>query len=63
MRNCNRLRVAAFLFVELALTVTAFAAEPLVVDVWPGKAAGDAGIKGEENSRTYESAARLGKTR
>src|SRR4029077_4080158 len=31
------------------------AAEPLVVDVWPSKTPGDVGIKGEENTRFYES--------
>ena len=32
-----------------------FAAEPLVVDLWPGKAPGDVGIDGEETSRIYNS--------
>lgn len=32
-----------------------FAAEPRVVDVWPGKTPGDVGIKGEESSRIYQS--------
>lgn len=31
------------------------AAEPLIVGLWPGKAANDAGIQGEEHVRTYES--------
>jgi acetyl esterase/lipase len=35
--------------------IPAFAAEPLVVDVWPGKAPGDVGIKGEETSRIHQS--------
>ena len=30
-------------------------AEPLFVDVWPGRTPGDVGIKGEEFSRTYNS--------
>src|SRR5215467_550041 len=33
----------------------AFAAEPLVVDVWPGKAPGDVGIRGTETSRIHQS--------
>jgi acetyl esterase/lipase len=33
----------------------AAAAEPLVVDLWPGKVPGDAGISGEESSRIYPS--------
>lgn len=43
------------LLVAFWLTSLARAAEPVVVDVWPGKTPGDVGIKGEENSRTYES--------
>ena len=31
------------------------AAEPKVVDLWPGKPPGDAGIKGEETSRIHQS--------
>ena len=31
------------------------AAEPMVVDVWPGKVPGDVGISGEESSRIYQS--------
>jgi acetyl esterase/lipase len=33
----------------------AMAGEPIVVDLWPGKAPGDAGISGEETSRVYPS--------
>jgi acetyl esterase/lipase len=36
-------------------TTSSHAAEPLVVDVWPGKTPGDVGIAGEEKSLTYES--------
>ncbi|HWE40569.1 MAG TPA: alpha/beta hydrolase [Isosphaeraceae bacterium] len=35
--------------------VPARAAEPIVVDVWPGKVPGDVGIKGEETSRIHRS--------
>jgi len=53
----------------MSLLVTAMAgaiacaAEPLVVDLWPGKAPGDVGISGQENSRTYESPLIGGPTR
>ena len=45
------------------MTCAAFAAEPLVVDVWPGKAPRDTGIDGQESSRTYESPLIDGPTR
>ncbi|HWB09207.1 MAG TPA: amidohydrolase family protein [Pirellulales bacterium] len=38
-------------------------AEPLVVDVWPGKTPGDVGIAAEETSRTYQSEIIAGPTR
>jgi acetyl esterase/lipase len=41
--------------VGLFLTIPALAAEPLVVDLWPGKTPGDVGIKGEETSRIHQS--------
>jgi acetyl esterase/lipase len=41
----------------------AFAADLLVVDLWPGKTPGDVGINGEENSRTYQSPLIAGSTR
>ena len=34
---------------------TLFAAQPIVVDLWPGKTPGDIGIPGEEKSRIYQS--------
>jgi acetyl esterase/lipase len=37
------------------LTIPAFAAEPLVLDLWPGKTPGDVGIKGEETSKIRQS--------
>ena len=47
---------------RIALTVAlligslpASAAEPLVVDLWPGKTPGDVGIKGQETSRIHQS--------
>lgn len=50
-------RLASVIWLSAALFVTtpAFAAEPLVVDVWPGKAPGDVGIKGKETSRIHQS--------
>jgi len=51
------LRIAAplGLLVVGLLGEAALAAEPLVVDVWPGKVPGDVGIKGEEASRIHQS--------
>jgi len=49
-------------FCALPSTI-AVPAEPLVVDLWPGKVPGDVGIKGEENSRNYQSAIIKGPTR
>jgi acetyl esterase/lipase len=43
------------LFVAVVMTALAHAAEPLVVDVWPGKTPGDIGIKGQETIRMLES--------
>ncbi len=39
----------------LLLAVPAFASEPLVVDLWPGKTPGDVGISGQETSRIIQS--------
>ncbi len=41
----------------------AFGAEPQIVELWPGKTPGDAGITGEENSRIYQSKIIDGPTR
>ena len=37
------------------VTAPALAAEPLVVDLWPGKVPADVGIKGQETSRIHPS--------
>ncbi len=37
------------------VSLTTFAAEPLVVDLWPGQTPGDVGIQGKETSRIYQS--------
>ncbi len=39
----------------LLATACTFAGEPLVVELWPGKTPGDAGIKGAETSRIHQS--------
>ena len=41
--------------VALLTSVSGFAAEPIVVDLWPGKTPGDIGIKGQETSRIHQS--------
>jgi acetyl esterase/lipase len=51
----HRTAVVVFLFVGLFLTGAAFAADPLVVDLWPGKTPGDVGIRGQETSRIHQS--------
>src|SRR3979409_1462535 len=59
----NRTFVSAALLLIALLHGSTSAAEPLVVDLWPGKVPGDVGIKGEENSRIYNSAIIKGPTR
>lgn len=51
------IHIASVLSLMLAglVTTSSLAADPLVVDVWPGKTPGDVGIAGEEKSITYES--------
>jgi acetyl esterase/lipase len=43
------------LLTSLPATIPAWAVEPLVVDLWPGKTPGDVGIKGQETSRIHRS--------
>ena len=50
----KRIAFALFL-VGALLTSSAFAGDPLVIDLWPGKTPGDAGIPGEEKSRIHPS--------
>src|SRR5262249_31233156 len=45
----------ATLLAGLSLALPAFATEPVVVDLWPGKTPSDAGIRGEETSRIHKS--------
>ncbi|HEY2155146.1 MAG TPA: alpha/beta hydrolase [Isosphaeraceae bacterium] len=51
----RRIVVAVASLVGLFATSPASAAEPLVLDLWPGKTPGDVGIKGEETSRIHPS--------
>lgn len=46
---------ACLLAVLVSCTTVPPAAAPIVVDLWPGKTPGDAGIKGEEKSRIHPS--------
>jgi len=46
---------AGSLLVGLLVTIPAFAAEPVVVDLWPSKTPGDIGIPGQETSRIHQS--------
>ena len=52
----HRIALTVLLLVGVLATIPARAAEPFVVDVWPGKAPGDVGIKGQETSRIHPSA-------
>src|SRR5438552_16514084 len=47
--------LAVPLLVGLSATIPASAAEPLVVDLWPGKTPGDVGIKRQETRRIHRS--------
>src|SRR6059036_3631963 len=51
----NRITSAVLLILCAFVTCTSFAADPLVVDLWPGKAPGDVGINGQESSRIHPS--------
>lgn len=51
----RRIAFASTLLVAVIAALPARAGEPLVVDVWPGKAPGDVGIKGQETSRIHQS--------
>jgi acetyl esterase/lipase len=51
----RHLALAASLLVSMLVSNIASAAEPVVVDLWPGKTPADVGIKGEETSRIHQS--------
>ena len=58
----NRIASAVALLICVQ-TSAAFAAEPTVVELWPGKTPGDVGIEGQESSRIYESPLLKGPTK
>lgn len=51
----HRTAFAVALFFGSFMPTPAIAAEPLVVDLWPGKVPGDVGIRGQETSRVHQS--------
>ena len=51
----QRINFVISLLSGILASCTALAADPLVVDVWPGKAPQDVGIDREESTRMYES--------
>jgi acetyl esterase/lipase len=51
----HRVAWTVFLLVGGLVAVPASAAEPLVVDLWPGKTPEDVGIAGQETSRIHQS--------
>src|SRR5687767_15497777 len=59
----KRIALAIFLLVGVASAGATRGAEPLVVELWPGKAPGDVGIEGEEHSRIYVSPILKGPTK
>jgi acetyl esterase/lipase len=51
----HKFALAFCLLVGPLVPIPAFAAEPLVIDLWPGKVPGDVGIKGQEAARIHQS--------
>ena len=51
----HRFALAVSWLVVSFTAVPAFAAEPIVVDLWPGKPPADVGLKEKESSRIYQS--------
>ena len=51
----HRFALAASLLVVLFNTIAAFAAEPIVIDLWPGKPPADVGLKEKESSQIFQS--------
>jgi acetyl esterase/lipase len=51
----NRTSLRLSLVFGLLAARTALAADPLVIDLWPGNTPGDVGIKGQETSRIHPS--------
>lgn len=54
-RSCGMTAFVAFATVGAWLSSLGVAAEPLVIDLWPGKVPQDAGLTAEESSRIYDS--------
>ena len=50
-----RIALAVSMLALSFIMIHASAAEPLVVELWPGKVPGDIGIKGQETSRIHQS--------
>lgn len=58
------IRIVTLIALLCGLTVQgASAAEPIILDVWPGRTPGDVGIEGEEKSLAYDSKILGGPTR
>jgi acetyl esterase/lipase len=51
----HRIVFAVSLLVVSCITIPAFAAEPIVIDLWPGKPPADVGLKEKESSRIIDS--------
>ena len=51
----NRNALVVSLLIAVFVVRAGFAADPRVVDLWPGGTPGDVGIKGQENSRIHPS--------
>ena len=51
----HRLSFAVLLFAVVSIAIPAFATEPIVVDLWPGKPPADVGLKQQESSRIFDS--------
>ena len=49
------MRCIAALLIVLFVSIPTLAAEPKIIDLWPGKTPGDVGIKGQETSRIHQS--------
>src|SRR5712691_11244098 len=49
----NRIVATVSLSVGFFVSCAAFATDPLIVDLWPGKTPQDVGINGQENSRIH----------
>src|SRR5262245_17303157 len=55
MNVMNPMNIVTCLLTIIVLASTGIAADPVVIDLWPGKTPGDVGISGQENSRIHPS--------